>query len=441
MAAPKIALHKAADLKPDPRNARTHSPAQVDQIAASLRQFGFTNPVLADKDGIVAGHGRVLAALQVYAAGDTLRFPNGEALPAGAVPVLDVTGWSSEQRRAYLLADNQLALLAGWDDDVLREELTALGAMDFDLGTIGFDPTALHELFGGTKGSTDPDEVPPEPETPTSRPGDVWLLGDHRLACGSSTDPAAVAALLGGAVPVLMVTDPPYGVSYDPNWRNDAEQAGHGKRGAPGARSLGKVQNDDRVDWREAWELFPGDVAYVWHGHLHAGAVGDSLVAAGLMLRYPIVWAKPQFAICRGDYHWQHEACWYAVRKGKTGHWQGSRKESTLWQIDNATIVTGGREGQGEGKTGHGTQKPVECMRRPIVNNSEAGEGIYEPFAGSSTTVIACEMTGRRCFAMELDAGYVDVGVLRWQGFTGRAATLEATGQTFGAVAAERAGC
>lgn len=245
------------------------------------------------------------------------------------------------------------------------------------------------------------------------------LKSKHRIICGDSTDAATVDALLDGEVPNLMVTDPPYGVNYDPSWRARAGvNLNKGK--------LGKVENDDRADWREAWALFPGEIAYVWHGGLHAGTVQDSLVATGFSVRAQIIWAKDRFVLSRGDYHWQHEPCWYAVRN--KGNWTGDRSQSTVWNIP-------AREDSG---VGHGTQKPVECMKRPIENNSEPGDAVYEPFSGSGTTIIAAEMIGRRCFAIELNPVYVDVAVRRWQAFTGRAAILDADGRPFDEVAAVR---
>jgi DNA modification methylase len=219
-----------------------------------------------------------------------------------------------------------------------------------------------------------------------------------------------------------MVTDPPYGVDYDPGWRTRAGLK-HNKE------KLGKVANDNRADWREAWALFPGSVAYVWHAGRYASTVQDSLVAEGFDVRSQIIWAKDRFALSRGHYHWQHEPCWYAVRNGPA-NWNGDRKQSTLWQIP-------AREGTG---FEHGTQKPVECMKRPIENNSSPGQAIYEPFSGSGTTIIAAEVTGRSCHAVELMPQYVDVAVERWQAFTGESARLEADGRSFPAVAAERQG-
>jgi DNA modification methylase len=223
-----------------------------------------------------------------------------------------------------------------------------------------------------------------------------------------------VERVLNGTQPLLMVTDPPYGVQYDPGWRN--------KTGASATKRTGKVLNDDRADWREAWSLFPGDVAYVWHGALHATTVAESLEVAGFNVRSQIIWAKDRLVLSRGDYHWQHEPCWYAVKKTGKGHWAGDRKQTTLWHISNRDQ---------DAETVHGTQKPVECMRRPILNNSSPGQAIYEPFMGSGTTLIAAESTGRVCFGIELNPAYVDVAVQRWQKFTGQDAVLDGTDQTF----------
>jgi DNA modification methylase len=379
----------------------------VAQIAASIREFGFTNPVLVDGErGVIAGHGRLLAARQ---------------LGMDTVPTLELSHLSTAQRRAYVLADNRLALSAGWDEDLLRVELGDLQAEGFDLGLTGFDELEIAGFLAEpSAGLTDPDEVPAPPEVPVTRPGDVWLLGRHRLVCGDSTDPAAVAKALAGTRPHLMVTDPPYGVAYDPAWRVRGGIAGEGA-------AQGTVLNDGRADWREAWALFPGDVAYVWCASLHSHEVAESLLATGFGLRSQIIWDKTRLIISRGDYHWQHEPCWYAVRQGKTGHWAGDRKQTTVWAI-----------GHQKSETGHGTQKPVECMRRPIENNSSPGQAVYEPFSGSGTTLIAAEMTGRACHAIELSPAYVDVAVLRWQAFTGLQATLEASREPWGTVVAQR---
>jgi DNA modification methylase len=219
---------------------------------------------------------------------------------------------------------------------------------------------------------------------------------------------------LGGRKPFLMVTDPPYGVEYDPDWRNDAAHAG--SMGAPGGRALGKVENDWRDDWRETWALFPGDVAYVWHSALHLVNVANSLTATDFLLRSQIIWAKTNLAISRGHYHWQHEPCWYAVRKNHSAHWRGDRKQSTCWSIPKPQ----------SSETGHSTQKPVECMRRPILNHTVKGDAVYDPFLGSGTTLVAAESTERICYGLELSPAYCDVIVKRWETLTGKTAVLEA---------------
>ena len=405
--ASKIEMWPVADLAPYVKNARTHPPEQVDQIAASMERFGFTMPILVAENGtIIAGHGRLMAALQ---------------LGMDEVPVMIARGWSDEDRRLYTLADNRLAETSEWDPEMLQvewDELRELG-LGADLDMFGFTDDELQgllpdALLEATGGLTDPDDVPEVPEVPVTRPGDVWVLGKHRLLCGDSTMATDVEKVLNGVVPLLMCTDPPYGVEYDPSWRNQV--------GAAKTKRTGKVLNDDRADWREAWALFPGDVAYVWHGALHAREVIESLEACGFAMRSQIIWAKERLVLSRGDYHWQHEPCAYFVKKSRKGHWAGDRKQTTLWHIsgkdqDVATV--------------HGTQKPVECMRRPIENNSSPGQAVYEPFMGSGTTLIAAEMSGRACLGIELNPAYIDVAVQRWQDFSGETAVLEGSGATF----------
>jgi len=371
--ADKVERRSIDALIPYARNARTHTDTQVAQIAASIREWGWTVPVLVDEDGgIIAGHGRIMAARK---------------LGLSDVPVMVASGWSDAQKKAYVLADNKLALNAGWDLEMLGGELRELSEMGFDCDLTGFDGSELESLMAErTEGLTDPDDVPEPPVEPVTRLGDVWV----------------------------MVTDPPYGVEYDASWR--AKVGVNKNKG-----KMGVVSNDDRADWLEAWVLFPGDVAYVWHGALHAATVADSLEAAGFNVRSQIIWAKDRLVLSRGDYHWQHEPCWYAVKKTGKGHWAGDRKQTTVWRIN-------ARDDSGHG---HSTQKPVECMKRPIENNSSPGQAVYEPFSGSGTTIIAGEMTGRSIHAIELSPAYVDVAVKRWQDFTGKQAVLEGDGRTF----------
>ena len=401
-----------AKLQPYAKNAKMHGGDQVAKIAASMAEFGWTVPCLVADDGeLIAGHGRVLAATQ---------------LGLLEAPVIVLGHLTEAQRRAYRIADNKLTELGTWDESLLSAELNDLLAEDYDLSLIGFNDAELEALLAGdvdpeTASREGEDDVPEAPEAPISRPGDLWVLGKHRLLCGDATVATDVEHLLGDVTPLLMVTDPPYGVEYDPGWRN--------KAGAATTKRTGKVLNDDRADWREAWALFPGDVAYVWHGALHATTVAESLHVSGFNIRSQIIWAKDRLVLSRGDYHWQHEPCLYAVKKTGKGHWAGDRKQTTLWQIANKDQ---------DAETVHGTQKPVECMRRPILNNSSPGQAVYEPFMGSGTTLIAAETTGRVCYGIELNPAYVDVAVQRWQQFSGKHAVLEGAGTSFDDLRSER---
>ncbi len=405
----EIKYRDPAGLVPYGKNARTHSAEQV----RSIDEFGFVNPILLrdDEQSIGAGHGRQMAALLKPA--------------LTRVPTVSIPGLTDDQWKALILADNKLAMNAGWDEGLLKLELADLQGAGFDLSLTGFGSLELTSIFSTQEGRTDPDDTPEPPATPVSQLGDLWRLGDHWLICGDSTDPKTVERVLQAQKPHLMVTDPPYGVNYDPAWRNTALRKDGSKIGA---RATGQVANDDRADWREAWALFPGDVAYVWHGGLSSDLVAESLESVGFEKRAQIIWNKTVMVIGRGHYHPKHEPCWYAVRKGGTGHWSGDRKQTTVWDIDHR-----------KSETGHGTQKPVEAMARPIRNNSQPGDRVYEPFAGSGTTVIAAQMNKRICHAIELSPAYVDVILKRFEAFTGTAPTLADTGETFEAVKARRA--
>lgn len=676
---------------PYARNPRNNAEA-VATVAASIQEFGWRQPIVVDEDRVVlAGHTRLEAARR---------------LGFKSAPVHIAKGLTANQARAFRIMDNRSGENAEWDNDLLNLELADLLEADFDLSLTGFTDDELNALVtsleDGSEPQSDEDDVPEAPEDPMSRPGDLWILGHHRLLCGDSTVVTDVDRVLGAVKPLLMVTDPPYGVDYDPGWRNET--------GAAKTKRTGKVLNDDRADWRDAWALFPGDVAYVWHGALHAATVAESLQDCGFTIRSQIIWAKERLVLSRGDYHWQHEPCqpagtlvqkviergagsqpaligevpietlqvgdfvvsynpyesvvrrrgrqitrfgerqfdgfmhaisaagrvtratpehrfsvrlnpnasdkqvvylmrrgdwwrvgrvglfnsrgfglatrladnmgeeawivsvhdsvveaqcaeqvlsckygiptthwevdawtknpdrvrsqemiagiyaslslsalnaratqllrdhrlerdypfiasgeklnfsrratrlvrscnvfakimqlpmptvgedftwvtvtgndaapfsgsvysmdverdqhyvadglvthncWYAVKKSGKGHWAGDRKQTTLWHIAN--------KDQDE-KTVHGTQKPVECMRRPILNNSNPGQAVYEPFMGSGTTLIAAESTGRVCLGIELNPAYVDVAVERWQKFTGQEAVLETSGERF----------
>jgi DNA modification methylase len=238
----------------------------------------------------------------------------------------------------------------------------------------------------------------------------LWLLGEHRLLCGDSTDEACVKRLLEGRVPFLMVTDPPYGVEYDADWRDDFNTWGK-------AATTSDVENDDKIDWTGAYSLFPGHVAYVWHADRHAAELVLNLHNAGFGIRTQIIWKKPTLIMGRGHYHWQHEPCWYAVRKGGSAKWCGDRKQSTIWEIQGMHAI-----GRTEEREAHPTQKPVECMARPIRNHGGPEDDVYDPFLGSGTTLIAAEQLGRRCYGIEIEPGYCDVIIQRWETLTSRKA-------------------
>lgn len=388
------------DLRPYGSNSRTHSPEQIAQIEASMREFGFTNPLLIDNENtIIAGHGRLEAA---------------KNLGIDEMPCVVIEDFTPAQRAAYVIADNKLALNAGWDMDMLRTQLDLLDDFGFDLSLTGFGVDEIADIFGGTEnqGLVEDDECPPVPEMAICRPGEVWILGSHRLLCGDSTYVDDFDKLMCGQQPNTMVTDPPYGVAYEADWR--AKAKGRKKSAKEESSNL---QNDDTADWFDAYVLFTGSVAYVWHASSFTDIVMDGLRRAGFDIKQQIIWNKNHLALSRSDYHWKHEPCWYAVKKGTDRNWKGGRSQVTVWDVP---IVQGK-----EDNTSHPTQKPVELFMRAINHHTNPGEYVYDPFAGSGTLMIACEKTGRRALMMELDPKYCDVIINRYEQFTGKKAILE----------------
>lgn len=381
-------------LTPDPANARTHSERNIEAIRNSLTRFGQRKPIVVQQQGdariIRAGNGSVEAA---------------KALGWSHVAAVVVEEDSADAIQ-FAIADNRTAELATWDNEVLHRLLADMP--DTDRIVAGFDDTEWSRLQGRVAPVTQ-DTSTVLAGDPVTRTGDIWSLGRHRVVCGDSTDADTVARLLGDAVPILMVTDPPYGVNYDPEWRNEAAAKG---QLAYAARRVGKVRNDDRSDWSAAWSLFPGDVVYCWSA---AGALqidsAHSLTSSGFELRNQIIWKKPHFPISQGHYTYQHEPCWYAVRKGSHAHWIGDGTASSVWEVSLDANVIGG----------HSTQKPVEIMARPIRNH--ASPDVYDPFLGSGTTLVASEQLDRRCFGAEIDPAYCDVIVRRWESLTDQKAT------------------
>lgn len=421
-----VVFRHVDELVPYARNARTHSAEQVARIAASIAEFGFAAPVLADDRGIVAGHGRVLAARRLYESGKTLRLPSGEEIPSGTVPVVDVTGWTDAQRRAYILADNRLAEQAGWDEELLALELSDLRDSGFDLDVTGFTLGDLDSLLGGeTKpGLTDPDDVPDVEEVAVSRPGDLWLLGEHRLLCGDSTDLACVGRVLAGAVADICWTDPPWNVAY-------------GSSQHPSYRRRSIANDDLGKEFPAFCAAFvagikratkPGAALYLAMSAQEWPTIDGALRAGGFRWSSTIIWAKDSLVLGRGDYHRQYEPIWYGWNAGSARRRPlKDRKQSDLWSIPRP-----------KKSDEHPTMKPVDLVSRALRNSSSHGDLVFEPFGGSGSTVIASEQSERRCCALELEPRYVDVIVRRWQAFTGREAILEGDGRSFAAVAGER---
>ena len=386
------------DLVEHPSNPNKHGDKQIALLSKIIRNQGWRNPVIVSKRSgfIVAGHGRLAAA----------KLLNVEAVP------VDYQDFANEaEEHAHLIADNRIAELAEIDSNELAGLLRDLeGKIDLDL--TGFDEVSLDDILTATE--PEAAEVDAEPQIDKAKElqakwktelGQVWELGDHRLICGDSTDEDTIKKLMNGKVAGLMVTDPPYGVKYDANWRNNAKRAD----GTPiGASAIGKVENDSQADWSDAWKLFAGDIAYVWHGGIKAHIVADSLIANGFDLVTQIIWAKNNIVIGRGNYHPKHEPCWYVVRKGAKRNFTDDRTQCTLWEIDKPV----------KSETGHSTQKPIECMARPIRNHK--CQTVYDPFLGSGTTLIACENLKRKCYGVELNPGYVAVILQRWADATGR---------------------
>ena len=374
---------KASELVPNPKNWRTHPQAQQDALRGLLSEVGYADALLARelKDGrlmLIDGHLRA------------------ETTPDQKVPVLvlDVTAAEADKILASL---DPLAAMAEANAEKLGALLAEVETDSEALSLLLQDLAAESGIGPAVEPGGGGDEFDATPETtgPTrTAVGDLWLIGGvHRLIVGDCTDAGVVARLMGEAKPELMITDPPYGVEYDPNWRNEAADKG---LIAHAAVRVGEVANDDRIDWTLAWENSPAIVAYCWHADRHASTVQASLEAAGYDIRLQIIWAKSRFAISRGHYHWQHEPCWYAVRKGATANWIGDHSQTTLWQIELDKNVEGG----------HSTQKPLECMARGIRNHS--GD-VYDPFLGSGTTLIAAHRLGRTCYGCEIEPRYADV--------------------------------
>jgi site-specific DNA-methyltransferase (adenine-specific) len=402
----KISIDK---LIPYANNARTHSDEQVAQIAASIREFGFNNPVLiAENDTIIAGHGRVLAARK---------------LNLLEVPCLRLSHLTETQRKAYILADNKLALNAGWENNLLSLELTELADSGFDITLTGFTQEEMDALkpIEVTEGLTDEDAVPEVPEEPVTRLGDVWLLGKHRVMCGDSTSIEALETLCSGQLIDMWLTDPPYNVAYE----GKTKDALTIKNDSMGDSEFRQFLRDCYVAADAVMK--PGAVFYIWHadseGYNFRGAAND----AGWKVRQCLVWKKQTMVMGRQDYHWKHEPCLYGWKDGAGHLWASDRKQTTILEFDRPS-----RSGE------HPTMKPVALFEYQMLNNTKGGDVVLDSFGGSGTTLIAAEKNGRVARLMELDPKYCDVIVKRWQDFTGKKATLESDGREFDEVGEKR---
>ncbi|GEP60928.1 site-specific DNA-methyltransferase [Reyranella soli] len=396
-----------ASLVPYAGNARTHSPEQVEQLTSSIREFGWTVPVVIDEaSNIIAGHGRVLAAQRL-------------GLPE--VPVVIARDWSEAQRRAYALADNRLPLSAGWDHDLLRIELTELKGLGVDLGLTGFGELELDALLDPRADDTDPDEAPEPPTNPVSRPGDLWICGEHRVLCGDATNSADVKKLLAGELADMCFTDPPYGVNYS------AKDKQRGKRRPllndhPGEQfeTMLRSANSNILEVTEG-------AVYVCMSSSELDTLQRAFRSAGGRWSTFVIWAKHTFTLGRADYQRQYEPILYGWKDGTDHFWCGARDQGDVWYFDKPSR-----------NDLHPTMKPVALVERAIRNSSKSRDVILDPFSGSGTTMIAAERLGRRARLVELDPKYVDVAVQRWQTYAGGQATRFDTGETFPEEAARR---
>lgn len=449
----KVEMLAPETLVPYAKNSRTHSPEQVDQIVASIREFGFTNPILIAEDGtIIAGHGRVVAASKIG---------------MKTVPCLRLAGLSEEQRRAYIIADNKLAENAGWDEELLKLELGVLRDAGFGLDVIGFSTDELDELFLGDddveqEGKIGDDEIPAFGDFYTSRKGDVWICGDHRVMCGDSTVMTDVDALIVDQRVDMCWTDPPYNVDYE--------------------GSAGKIENDALSP--EAFQAFQaflsdafalaigvmkkGAAIYVAHADTEGLVFRSTFIGAGFKLSGCLVWVKPSLVLGRSDYQWRHEPILYGWKPGAAHRWYGGRAKTTVMEAEEPPFVTTPdgavqieigsttlriagndlsvaelvgsviRHEKPTRNAEHPTMKPVGLIIGMMTNSSRRGDLVYDPFGGSGSTLIAAQKIGRKARLMELDRKFADVIVRRWQEFTGGKAYLEETGEAFDDMTAQR---
>lgn len=455
----QIETVQVSDVVINPNNSRKHSASQIADIVKSVREFGWTVPLLVDEDNmLLAGHGRLAAAKRVG---------------MKEVPCVRKIGLTPAQKRAYVIADNQLALGSEWDEKVLKMELRELMAMDFDMGVLGFDGEALNDMLaaaydddqqGEAAGWTEEDEVPVKPNAPVTRRGDCWILGKHRLLCGDSTSLDDMARLADGTVD-LWLTDPPYNVKYEGGTSDKLTIKNDDMSDADFRRFLAAAyQAADSV-------MRPGAAYYVWHADSEGFNFRAAARDAGWPIRQCLIWRKNTMVLGRQDYQWQHEPCLYGWKPGAPHLWNGGRKQTTVrdladfgaplvqiadgrWQLTmgggmyllesdavvEAVSTTVINESKPKRNDAHPTMKPVALFERQLLNSSMPGDVVLDSFGGSGTTLICCEKHNRKARLMELDERYCDVIILRWQEFTGLQAVLEGVGRLFDDVAVTRNG-
>jgi len=421
----RVEMWALGRLIPYDKNSRTHTEEQISQIGASILKFGFTQPILVDEANgdILAGHARLRAA---YKLGLT------------EVPVIPLGHLTEAEKRAYIIADNKLAENAGWDEKLLREELKDLLADDFDVLVTGFSESELEDLLEASgdavDGETDPDEAPAASEDVISRPGDLWLLGNHRLACGSCLDPEIVAAVMQGEKAQLVLTDPPYNVNYQNSARSRREARVNGHR----EKLHDTIEQDDTTP--AEFQLFldgtmqvyaeclaKGGSMYCFLALMRHTAFETAIQSAGFVIRCHIVWAKNHFVMTFNRYKQQHEMIVYCHRKGDVDAWYGDNTQSTVWA-----------EKKPQANREHPTMKPIELLERALMNSTRRGEVVIDFFGGSGSTLIAAERLGRKARLIEIAPVYCDVILKRWRNFTSRQPILAATGGTFLQVERER---
>jgi DNA modification methylase len=466
---PQIKLRPLDSLVHYARNSRTHSAAQVEQLEGLLLEFGWTNAALVDDMGLVAGHGRCMAAANIYKRGEQIKFPNGTAIPIGMVPTLDCTGWDANQRRAYIIADNRSALSAGWDLEVLALELKELEDADYNLALTAFDETELAELMANLPEidpDADPDDAPPLPKEPVTVEGDVWVLGPHRLCCGSSLSLDDWDRLMQGERADLVATDPPYNVSIGE--KNEAlDRADKGNRGKTGGILNDNMSDADFYQFLSGMyvavfqQMKPGAPIYVAHADTEGVNFRRAFQEAGFKLQSCLIWRKNVLVLGRSDYQWIHEPILYGWKPGSAHRWYGGRKNTSVINLGEGSPFTKMDDGRYQVRVGdsvlvvsadamveehpssiiyepkpaksglHPTQKPVALMERLMKQSARTGDIVIDAFGGSGTTLIAADRLGMCARLMELDPAFADVIVRRWQALTGRRAVHAVTGEPF----------